>query len=316
MLICCLSTAACTQDQADPQVVGTLERDRVELIAEAQEPIVRVAVREGDAVVAGQVLVVLDDRLYDALLAQARARTNRAEQRLAELQRGPRRERIMEARARLAGMNSRRIMQEREYKRTASLVARHLVSASALDRARTQRGIAHASRDQAAARLQTLLNGATAEQLAQARSARDAARASLHELQIHAQRLIVRAPRDGIVDALPYHLGERPSPGAPVAVLLAGGIYARVYIPEPLRAHVRPGASANIHVEGLRAAFPGRVRFISSEAAFTPYFALNERDRSRLTYLAKIYLTGPKARALPVGVPVTASFPPRGKAAN
>jgi HlyD family secretion protein len=30
------------------------------------------------------------------------------------------------------------------------------------------------------------------------------------------------------------------------------------------------------------------VRWVSSEAAFTPYFALTERDRGRLSYVAKV----------------------------
>ena len=52
---------------------------------------------------------------------------------------------------------------------------------------------------------------------------------------------------------------------------------------------------------------PGKVRWVASEAAFTPYFALTERDRGRLTYEAKIDLdTG--GRRLPDGVPVEAEL--------
>ena len=47
----------------------------------------------------------------------------------------------------------------------------------------------------------------------------------------------------------------------------------------------------------------GRVRWISSDAAFTPYYALTERDRSRLTYAAKVDITEEHSR-LPDGVPV------------
>src|SRR5262245_49454384 len=50
--------AGCGGDHA--ALLGTLERDRVELVAEAQEPIVVVAVREGEPVAAGQLLLRLD----------------------------------------------------------------------------------------------------------------------------------------------------------------------------------------------------------------------------------------------------------------
>ena len=45
-------------------------------------------------------------------------------------------------------------------------------------------------------------------------------------------------------------------------------------------------------------------RYIAGEASFTPYFALTQRDRSRLAYQAEIDLTEPAALDLPVSVPV------------
>jgi HlyD family secretion protein len=79
--------------------------------------------------------------------------------------------------------------------------------------------------------------------------------------------------------------------------------YARVYVPEQLRVHVKPGSDATLFVDGLSEAIPGRVRWVASEAAFTPYFALTERDRGHLTYLAKIDISEQRDR-LPDGVPV------------
>ncbi len=87
-------------------------------------------------------------------------------------------------------------------------------------------------------------------------------------------------------------------------VMLTGDqVFARVYVPEHLRVHVTPGTGATIHVDGLDEAIPGRVRWVASEAAFTPYYALTERDRGHLTYLAKIDLDIDRDR-LPDGVPV------------
>jgi HlyD family secretion protein len=47
---------------------------------------------------------------------------------------------------------------------------------------------------------------------------------------------------------------------------------------------------------------------VASEAAFTPYFALTERDRGHLAYLAEIDLVGETARELPTGLPVEVTF--------
>ncbi|MBS0387245.1 MAG: HlyD family secretion protein, partial [Proteobacteria bacterium] len=112
-------------------------------------------------------------------------------------------------------------------------------------------------------------------------------------------------PVDGTIEALPYRLGERPVLGAPVVIMLAAGMpYARVYIPEPQRASLRAGQSLSVHVDGVAKPFTGTLRYIAGEASFTPYFALTQRDRSRLAYLAEIDLPDPAARDLPVGVPV------------
>jgi len=60
---------------------------------------------------------------------------------------------------------------------------------------------------------------------------------------------------------------------------------------------------AVIYVDGLDTAIEGRVRWVASEAAFTPYFALTERDRGHLTFLAKVDMVEERER-LPDGVPV------------
>jgi HlyD family secretion protein len=46
------------------------------------------------------------------------------------------------------------------------------------------------------------------------------------------------------------------------------------------------------------------VRFVSSQAAFTPYYALTQADRGHLAYLMEVELTDPAARTLPAGLPV------------
>src|SRR5262249_19449506 len=112
-------------------------------------------------------------------------------------------------------------------------------------------------------------------------------------------------------DALPYELGERPPTAAVVAVLLADDTpYARVYVPEPVRARGGPGARAAVKGDGVKGAIPGRVRTGSPEAAFTPHSALTQRDRGRPAYVAKIDLEGDTARALPTGLPLEVELAP------
>ena len=52
--------AASCDDAGQDRAVGTLERDRIELVAEAHEPIIAIQVSEGDHVAAGQALVAME----------------------------------------------------------------------------------------------------------------------------------------------------------------------------------------------------------------------------------------------------------------
>jgi HlyD family secretion protein len=226
---------------------------------------------------------------------------------------GPRQREIDEARAALAGAESSLQTERREFERVDALVERRLLSASDRDQARARRDSALAARDQARARLRLLEEGTRPEQLREAEAVVERARAALAELETSAARYAVRAPRNGRVEALPYKLGERPAAGAPVVVLLADGVpYARIYVPEPLRAQVTPARAVSVTVDGVDGVLHGSVRYVSAEAAYTPYYALTQKDRTRLSYLAEITLDDPRAAALPVGLPVqvTLAEPP------
>lgn len=301
--------AACTAADDAPPAVGTLERDRLELVAEASEPVATRAVEEGQHVEAGELLVALDPTRIGARVQQAAGGRDRAAARLAELRRGPRAERIAQARARLAGAEGRLATAEADRQRAQTLFDRGVDSRGRLDQQDALYDEALAARDAARATLDELLDGTTAEELAQAEAALNEAEAALAELRVRLERLEVRAPTAGWIDALPYRLGERPPIGGVVAVLLEDEApYARVYVPEAIRVHVTPGTPAWIRVDGIDDELPGRVRTVSKDASFTPYYALTERDRGRLVYVAKIDFTSPEARALPTGVPVEVRF--------
>ena len=312
----CLAGVAC-RDGKEWRVVGTLERDRIELTAEAREPIVAVHVREGESVSAGQVLIELDGTRLAAQVAAAQGARDRAAAHLAELERGPRRELIVQARARLAAAESALATVRIDFARVERLVGQRVESEDRLDHLRGQADEAEARRNEASAALTLYLEGTTAEKLAQARASLAESEARLADIRVRASRLEVRAPVDGKIDALPYEIGERPAPGGVVAVMLTEGApYARVFVPAPLRVHVAPGTSAWVEIDGLEGPRRGRVRSIANDAAFTPYYALTERDRSRLTYLAKVDLLDPQAAALPAGIPVEVVLLPNAEEAS
>lgn len=125
------------------------------------------------------------------------------------------------------------------------------------------------------------------------------------ELKARLDQLTIRAPVDGVVDELPFELGERPKVGNIVAVVLSGELpFARVYVPEEDAPHVHPGSEAKVLVEGLDGWREARVRKISQSASFTPHFALTDREKSRLVFEAEVDIVDPEVKNLRVGVPL------------
>lgn len=295
----------CARDD-EGTLPGTLERDRVELVADADEFIVSSPFAEGAAVKVGDVIVVQDDSLAAAQLEAARAQLAEAEARVDELKNGPLSTTIRAAAARRDRARAERDDAVRERDRLLGLVARSLVSKSEADRQVTVASTAEASLNEAEAALRELQQGTRAELITQARQAADSARASAKALETTSARREVRSPIAGVIDSLPFHVGERPPRGATVAVLLkAGAPYARVHVPEAVRARVKIGTRAKVHFDGYGGRlFDGHVRFVASEAEFTPYYSLTAADRSRLSFLAEVLVDDADAAKLPSGLPL------------
>jgi len=296
--------SACTRDGGVP-AVGTVERHRFEIAATATEQIVAMPVREGQAVRQGEVVAELDGGSLAANRASVAAQASQLRHRLDELVHGARSEEMVQAQAQVAAAKAQNDQAQKDYERLSDLVARGLVAQAQVDQQRQLRDTSAASLRSASAGLELLQRGTRSEQLEQARASLRSAESLLQQQDVLLGRLKLVAPVDGVIEALPYRLGERPPVGAPVVIMLAGGMpYARVYIPEPQRAPLRAGQALTVRVDGVARPFAGTLRYIAGEASFTPYYALTQRDRSRLAFLAEIDLTEPEARDLPAGVPV------------
>lgn len=298
---------ACEQDTRQ-RMVGTLERDRIEITVESNEPISRIHVADGQRVEQGAALLDQDPTRNQARVAVQQAQRDQAAARLAELQRGPRPEVIAEARSRLDANRALTLNAQQELDRETNLFERKLSDASSRDRAQSAFDNAKAREQADRDALEALLNGTTLEELQQADAALQAANAALAQAELDLARLQLTAPVSGIVDKVSFELGERPGAGTTVAVLLDDSRpYARIYVPAQWRSQLQPGQAVTVHVDGQSAGLQGTIAWVSSDASFTPYFALTEYDRSRLSYLAEVDV--PDASDMPSGIPVTVEVP-------
>ena len=288
--------------------LGTLEWDRIALPSPAAEKIVRVQVREGQRVTGGQVLLELDPARTRAQLEAAEAAVMRQQAQLDELNAGPRIEEIERAKANLAAARAEAVDRQADYKRLQDLGTRNFVSKSDIDGARAAAESAQAQVRAAREQLLELQRGYRVEDIEQGRASLAQALSDAAAQRVLLEKLVVRAPRSGLVDSIPFKLGDQAPVGASLVVMLVGDTpYARVYVPQPMRSGVRTDQLADIYLEGSERAYRGRVRMVRNTPSFTPYYALTGDDVARLSYVAEIQLQQ-SAADLPAGLPLRAEF--------
>ncbi|MFT6987839.1 MAG: HlyD family secretion protein [Psychromonas sp.] len=303
VLLGCLTILAGCEKSSTGQALGILERDRITFSATANEIIRELPVKEGTHVTVGQILVQLDNKNQLAVLAQAKAEYAKTNAQLLRLSNGERPEDIAAAQAVLEQADASLIANDKSYRRINKLFQQGLASSAEIERQLANKDIAIAAYHAAKETLAKLTAGARLEDIAAAQAALAATQAQVTLQQQKLDELTIIATRNGILDSLPYNIGERVPMGALVAVIQTGlAPYARVYIPASSRLKFMIGQQASVHVDGVDPPFQGIVRWIATDPAFTPYYALTEDERSRLMYLAEIELPD-SAQYLPAGIP-------------
>lgn len=289
--------------------LGTLERERIAHTATVSEVITALPVPAGSKVTKGTVLVQLDDTIQKALVNKAKAEMQQAKANLEKVHNGAREEEVADATAQVEGAKAALLKSNANYERALILIKKQLASQATLDNALAARDGNQAKLNSAKEHLLQLINGARIEDLQIAEATYATTLAVLASETKKLNDLTITSKRTGLLDNLPWNLGERVTMGSPVAMVLAGDApFARVYVPEPYRVHVKVLDKLTVKVDGLKQSITGTVRWISSEPAFTPYYALNQAERTNLMYLAEVQLPV-SAAELPMGIPAQVLLP-------
>lgn len=296
-------------DRLPTEALGTLEWDRVNGRAIQSEVIAEVFVKEGDAVAIDTPLLRLDSRKQEAQVQKYEADLKQAVWQEKELQKGPRQEEIAEARARLSAAHTNVITTRLNFNRQKSLRSGDFTSQELLDNANNNYLTAKAQQEERTETLNKLLAGTRIEQLEQARARVGSLENIVEGSRLLLEEYVVVATRAGRVDSLPYKLGDKPPQMAIVSTILSGETpWARVYIPEPYRSRMQVGGEYQVRIDGQTEPFTVRLRSLQAKSSFTPYFALTEKDRSYLSYVAELDVIDEKAKQLSSGTPVQLSL--------
>jgi HlyD family secretion protein len=314
---------------------GVIEGTSYDLGSRIGGRIHSVAVREGQEVHAGDVVVELDCAEPQAHLDEADARIAVAEAQVeaaraqveaargqvevARRSGGAARALTGAADAQAAVLSTHEATAQRELERVGSLgeyapAQRRDTAQDTVDSLRHQQEAADAQRR--ASRAQASVSAAQATvSSAQAQAATSAVAAAERTLAaIRAVRAIAQlsvdechvvAAHDGTVDEVLYEAGEVVAPGASlVRVIDLTELTATFYLPNAELSAVTIGGTAHVLADAWpNRTFDGTVDTVANEAEFTPRTVQTRTDRDRLVYPIEIRIPNPE-RLLRPGMPV------------
>jgi len=284
---------------------GTVEATEARLGFEVPGRVARVDVHEGDLVHAGDGLASLDTTQAGAQLAQFKAQAVAARAVLDELLAGSRSEEVATARAAAQAARDRLALAQKDLERTQTLFDGGAVSVEARDQAVTALRVAESQAAQADEQLQLVTKGPRAERIAAQRAEVARAEAAVHTQRATLDLMTTRAPFDALVTVRHREPGESVSPGAPVlTVANMDDRWVRIYVPETTVGRVHLGQEARLTVDSFPGkTYTGRVKFIASEAEFTPKNVQTAEERVKLVYMVKVQIADDPTIELKPGMP-------------
>ncbi len=296
--------AGCRSGEAHPGTYqGIVELEERALGFEVAGRVREVAVDQGDAVAADQLLAAIDDRL-ERTARDARSHEATAARAQAELVRsGARTEDIRAMAAEVEAARAAEDLARTNLDREQKLLAAQATTRAAVDQLAGRKRAASAERRAAEQKLRSLREGARSQEVtgAEARAGAAAASESLATQRVDLYHL--RAPAAGVVLDVLAEPGEVVAAGAPVVVVAdPAHPYADVFVPQAEVGRARVGQAARIEVDGDPRPLAGKVEHIARRTEFTPRFVFSESERPNLVVRVRVRIDDPEQR-LHAGVP-------------
>jgi len=250
-------------------------------------------------------------------IAEAKARRAQSAANLEKLKNGPRPQEITAAEAEVTLAKSQLNLATLQHQRTETLFAKMAVTSEEMDEAASNLTVARARLQVRAEQLELLqagnraediakaqeefneadeawklrVNGYRTEEIQQAKAAVQAAEAALRVINTQIGELTIKAPVNGMIEAVDLQPGDLVASNAPVISLLdPSHLWVRAYIPEN-RLSFAVGDEVSVTVDSFpRERFRGRVTYIARHAEFTPGNVQTPEERSKQVFRFKVTL--------------------------
>ena len=262
-------------------------KQKFEVEVDGQRYVEHLSLDLGERVTKGSTLLQIDPVEYELSLASAKAALVEADMALTALRAWRRPEEIQRLRAVHKEAEARLSLAESELKRTTSLRAKKLVTGSAYEQRESERDVAKARLDAAAADLLVATNGPTQPEIDLAESRVALAQAEVDIRQDELSRTTIKAPYDGVITDRYVSVGERVTALPRVEIMEMmdlSFVVVQVGIPERLIHQVSLKDRVAVKAEGTVGSVPGIVVLLNEKIdrdsrTYRDRIAVNNRER-------------------------------------
>lgn len=283
--------AGCSGDSAESiDASGTLEAVEVNVAARTSGQVLHLAVRDGDTVLKGDTIAVIDHALLALQLQQAVAGVDLAEAQYELLRNGARKEDLSSAEELVRQWESSHAIAATDFERIRELFAANAVSRKQYDDAESRYTITRAQFNSAQQNLQKLRHFARPEEIAAAKARVDQAAAQANLIRKQISDSYIVAPVNGTVTYTPVETGELINPGTVVARLSQlERMELMIYVNETELGKVKLGAAADVSIDTFPdKTYPAAVVYVSPVAEFTPRNVQTKDERTKLVFGVKL----------------------------
>lgn len=143
-----------------------------------------------------------------------------------------------------------------------------------------------------AASVRLVVAGSRVEDLKAAKAEVDGAQGRVDQIQSMIDELTISSPLPARVEALDLRPGDIVAPNATAAVLLEEKqLYVRIYVPETLLGHLRPGQDVDMFVDSFpNKTFHGKVEHINQVGEYSPRNLQTADERADQVFATRVGL--------------------------
>jgi HlyD family secretion protein len=265
-----------SRSRSTAPIVGVVRATEVRVEPEVDGQLVSIPVGKGAHVHAGDVLASLSAVELTAQADQARAALGAAKANRNNVYAGVRREQVDSLKAQIAKANARLEYVQAQLTRTSTLARQSFESQQSLDQAENDVAGARADVAEAQANYDAALAGPTREERAIADAQVQVAAAAVAVLERRLEKMILRAPADGVVSVISAEAGENVHAGQPVVMVEAAG---RQWLSFNVREDYLSGLAVGKTVDVMRGGAGGTIKSVATELRPLGVFATWQAER-------------------------------------